>query len=216
MPTPNEILAGLTAIAQDWRLVAVVWHILVGAGLVAIILGWRPERRLAASLLALPLLSVSLFAWIAGNPFNGTVFLVFALLLFFLARKLPNEPVQNVGLWPTVAGSMMIAFGWVYPHFLEVSGFLTYFYAAPTGLVPCPTLSVVIGFALLAGGFRYMRWSNTLAVLGLFYGAFGVFRLGVVLDTGLMLGAIALLLLSFRRVAPTSPMPEVFHGHMPE
>ncbi|MBL9016866.1 MAG: hypothetical protein JNL83_21945, partial [Myxococcales bacterium] len=51
MPTADQILQGLTAVANDWMLVAVAWHLVIGAALVAVLLGWRPGPRLAASLI---------------------------------------------------------------------------------------------------------------------------------------------------------------------
>jgi hypothetical protein len=65
-------------------------------------------------------------------------------------------------------------------------------YASPVGLVPCPTLAVAIGFALVGNGLGSRVWSLTLAALGLFYGLFGVLRLTVLLDIGLVGGALAL------------------------
>ena len=89
------------------------------------------------------------------------------------------------------AGAAMIAFAWTYPHFLAGSS-TWYLVAAPLGLVPCPSLAAAIGFALLGGGLGSRASSLTLASLGLFYGLFGVLRLGVLLDVGLVLGAAAL------------------------
>jgi hypothetical protein len=51
---------------------------------------------------------------------------------------------------------------------------------------------VAIGFALLGNGLGSRVWSLTLAAVGLFYGLFGVLRLGVLLDIGLVGGALAL------------------------
>jgi hypothetical protein len=70
-------------------------------------------------------------------------------------------------------------------------------YAAPVGLVPCPTLSIVIGFTLLVGGFNSRKWMLILAIVGLFYGIIGYFRLGVKLDIGLIVGALTVALVSF-------------------
>jgi hypothetical protein len=91
----------------------------------------------------------------------------------------------------------MISFGWVYPHFLESGNWFNYLYAAPTGLIPCPTLSITIGFALLANGLSSRVWSLFLAIIGLFYGLFGIFRLEVHLDVGLLVGALLLFILAF-------------------
>src|SRR5678810_80921 len=90
-------------------------------------------------------------------------------------------------------GAAAIAFGWVYPHFLAGPP-LAYLYAAPFGLVPCPTLAVAIGFALLAGAPNDRAWNLVLAALGLFYAAFGIARLGVWLDLGLAIPAVTLAL----------------------
>ena len=87
----------------------------------------------------------------------------------------------------------MIAFAWIYPHFLEGLSPGTSLWAAPMGVIPCPTLSLVIGFALLFDGFGSRSWSLILAGVGLFYGLFGAARLGVVLDVVLVGGASALL-----------------------
>ena len=92
-----------------------------------------------------------------------------------------------------IAGAALLIFGWVYPHFLETSSPLTYLYAAPTGLIPCPTLSITIGFALILGGLDSRLWSWVLGAFGLFYGAFGALRLGVTIDLVLLLGSIALI-----------------------
>ncbi|PLW83854.1 hypothetical protein CWI75_00380 [Kineobactrum sediminis] len=85
----------------------------------------------------------------------------------------------------------MIGFGWLYPHFLDNTTSLVYLYAAPTGLIPCPTLSIVIGFTLILGGLGSRSWCLVLAMMGLFYGVFGAARLGVRIDGVLILGALA-------------------------
>ena len=83
-------------------------------------------------------------------------------------------------------------------HFLEDGSVVRYLCAAPTGLIPCPTLSVVVGFALFADGLGSRAWPAVLAALGLLYGLFGALWLGVYLDAGLIIGAIALAMLALR------------------
>jgi hypothetical protein len=88
---------------------------------------------------------------------------------------------------------VMVIFGLVYPHFLENGSPVRYLVAAPTGLVPCPTLSLVIGLALIFSGFHSQATMLILVVAGLFYGIFGAFRLGVTLDLFLLFGTVSLL-----------------------
>ncbi len=197
MPTPTQILQTLAAISTEQVMLAVTWHVLIALTAVGIFLGWRPTKKTAAVALAIPLLSVSILAWTYKNPFNGLVFLVFAIAFIAVGLRRPSEKVDPAPVWAAVTGAVMIIFGWIYPHFLEGGPWFKYFYAAPTGLIPCPTLSVAIGFALLANGFSSRFYSVTLGILGLFYAVFGALRLGVRIDIVVGLGALVLLTLAF-------------------
>jgi hypothetical protein len=196
MPSSVEILAGLSHIANAWSSVAVAWHIGVAGLLIALIAGWRPTRQQLSMALALPLVSVSVFAWMARNPFNGTVFAVAAATLLTISARMSDTRMRRSSNPVTILGLAMIGFGWVYPHFLEGGSVVRYLYAAPTGLIPCPTLSVVVGFALFADGLDSRASLAVLAALGLFYGLFGALWLGVYLDAGLIIGALALAMLA--------------------
>jgi hypothetical protein len=158
---------------------------------IALARGWRPNWRVAGTLLALPLVSVAAFAFAFGNPFNGAVFAVAASGLIALAMTSSSVSIHAGPRWATAAGIALVAFGWLYPHFLTGPAF-AYVYAAPTGLVPCPTLATAIGFALVAGASVPRAWALLLGAVGMFYGVIGVGRLGVILDLPLIAGAVLL------------------------
>jgi hypothetical protein len=84
----------------------------------------------------------------------------------------------------------MIIFGLIYPHFIKANSIVEYLYASPAGLIPCPTLSILIGFALVFNGFESRPISLTLIIFGLFYGIFGVFKLKVYIDVMLIFGTV--------------------------
>jgi hypothetical protein len=192
MPSADMILSGLTSIANEWWAIAVLWHAYVAALLVAITRRRARSPRLVGMLLVLPLLSVSALAWLAHNPFNGALCAAVSLALLTIARGLPNEPLA-IAAWPSLlAGGALVAFGWTYPHFLETTHWGLYLVAAPLGLVPCPTLSALIGLTLIVSGFRSTAWNVTLAGAAVLYGAIGVFRLAVTMDIALFTGAAAL------------------------
>lgn len=197
MPTTDQILAGLTSISNNWQMLAIVWHVYFAVLAGALLLGMRPPRRVTGVLLALPLFSVSALAWMAGNPFNGTLFALFGIALVVIALRLPVEEVTIAPTWLATIGVLMFVFGWVYPHFLATATFWPYLYAAPTGLVPCPTLSIVIGMSLILGGLDSRAWVWTMGAAGLFYGVFGAMRLDVTLDFMLLVGALLLVVLPF-------------------
>ena len=218
MPSPEQIVAGLALIAQRSMILAIAWHAALVVALAALALGWRPSLRTARRLLVVPLLSVSALAFAFANPFNGVMFAVGAAALGVLGSRGPGGASRRAGAASSLLGVGAIAFGWVYPHFLDAH-WTVYLYAAPAGLVPCPTLTIVIGFALLGGGLGSRGWSLTLAGLGLFYGLFGVLRLGVLLDLGLLVATAALVITALRM--PTAPRatrsearPEAPRGHV--
>jgi hypothetical protein len=190
------ITAQLTLAANRAIGVAMVWHFAIAVATVALILGLRPSRRAAGVMLAAPIVSAAVVALGIGNLFNATILGVLGLALVVLALRLSSRPVELGPVGARIVGGLLVAFGSFYPHFLQDETPVAYLYAAPTGVVPCPTLSLVIGFALLAGAFGSRAWSLALAVVGLFYGLFGVARLGVYLDAVLIVGAAALLILA--------------------
>lgn len=192
MPTPAGILEGLAAIANGSLWLAIVWHIILAGAVIAILAGWRPTKQHGAIAVPAPLISVWVLALSAGNVFNAIVFFLAAILLPVLGRRLPLQRISPAPAWARLVGWTLVAFGWAYPHFLEGASALTYLIAAPAGLIPCPTLSVLVGFTLLAAGFSSRAFSLVLGSLGMFYGAFGAFRLGVTIDIVLFAGAVIL------------------------
>ncbi|WP_376696801.1 hypothetical protein [Wenzhouxiangella sp. EGI_FJ10305] len=202
MPSPEQILTGLQAISNDWRGLATIWHVFAGTMLLGIVFGLRLSRRVMASALTLPFISVSVLAWLQPNPFNGGIFALAAVVLLVIAARLPRGVIGVASGPPLFAGVLMIAFAWIYPHFLDDATLLDYLVSAPLGLVPCPTISMVIGISLLLGGFGSRSWCWTLAILGLFYGVFGAVRLGVALGWLLLVGALALGATGYFRCRP--------------
>src|SRR5512135_3438108 len=93
MPATQVILDGLTSMANEWRGLAIIWHGAFAVGLIALLVGWRPTKRCAGILLALPAVSVSAMAWLGGNPFNGVVFAMITVVLVGLATRLPGTRV---------------------------------------------------------------------------------------------------------------------------
>jgi hypothetical protein len=190
MPSTTQILQNLAQIANAQRPAAILWHIALFVLVVALALGFRPRLHQARVALAAPIASVSVFAWSYANPFNGAVFGAFAAVLAILGTRAPSElRVARGPLLPSAAGVLMIASGWVYPHFVEVDRWWHFLYEAPLGLLPCPTLSVLIGLALLGGGLGSSAWASAVSLLGLFYGVFGAWYLGVSADWVLCAGS---------------------------
>jgi hypothetical protein len=193
MPTSSEILASLELVANKGLPVAIGWHAVIVLVAFAITRGFRPSQHSAAMSLSLPLASVSVAAWVYGNPFNGAVLALGSIALAILAARGSKAAVSIANPREVSLGLLLVAFGWVYPHFLVGIHPATYLYAAPVGLLPCPTLAVVSGATLCARGLVGGPWRLTLAAIAAFYALFGLLRLHVWLDAILLLAPLALL-----------------------
>lgn len=194
MPTSAEILVVLTAIANDYIFVAIGLHILIYISAIALpATGTHLTNRSAIWLLSLLPVLVALFSWLGNNPFNGILFSLLALFILIKATGSSGEKIRIATVPFTIAGVVMVMFGLWYPHFVRVDTFWLYLIASPTGLIPCPTLSVMIGMALIFNEFRSNPLRMLLLVYGFFYSLFGVFKLGVYLDVVLLAGTIVFL-----------------------
>ncbi len=192
MPTATEILRQLQAISQEAWWVALAAHIAVIVLIDAVTSGWRPRGRTAGLVLSAPAATVSACAIAAGNWFNAASFAALATIVA-TSGVMDARRIDVAGRgWRPIVGGALIAFGFVYPHFVEGPWFRA-LYAAPLGIVPCPTLAVIAGFVVL--GFRPRSHVAAIAVAAwaAFYAIVGVARLGVSLDLGLAIVPLAVL-----------------------
>lgn len=192
MPTPEAITRLLATMAHELAWLAIAWHVAILGALAALLAGWRPSRRTACILLAAPVLSVALTSIAYGNAFNAISFAILAVVLTVVGGGLADTRAQPGPRWTLVAGCAAIAFGLAYPHFVEGS-WIRVVAAAPLGVVPCPTLALVAGGAIVAGGLGSRAVPAVLALWIAFYAWFGVARLGVTLDLGLAVPFFGLL-----------------------
>jgi hypothetical protein len=187
----GPILEHLARVAADWQVVGIWWHAAAAALLVSLFGLRRGGVVTATAALSMMVLSVAVAAFWMGNAFNAAVFLSLAMALLAIVLTLSRAPIRSGEPWEIGAGVAMCVFGWVYPHFVAGPWWRA-LYASPLGLLPCPTLSMVIGVSLIAGGFQCRWWRVTISSAGLFYGLFGAIVLGVRIDWALAAGAACL------------------------
>ncbi len=199
MPTSTAIVDLLTRMAQDLSWLGLAWHVGILMVVASVMTAWRPSQRAAAWLLVGPPLSVALAAIAYGNPFNAFMFLLLGLVLGYAAYRRETSPIAGTPRWAIALGILLIAYGFVYPHFLPVAIAV---FASPIGVVPCPTLAVLAGFTLVAGGFGSRAIPAALTAWTAFYALFGIFALGVVLDVGLLVATAGLAALVARSYGP--------------
>lgn len=207
VPTPEQILAGLIKMANECRLVAIIWHVFFAIIIGALIIGlyrkktnrWYLTKRAFGIFLGLPALSVGIVSCFY-NPVNAIVGIVIGALLLLTAVKFSSENVQLAPKWAMIPGIFMVIFGWIYPSalFMDLSSIGSYVFATPLGLIPCTTLSIIIGLTLLLNGLNSRRYSLIVGITGIVYGILGVVQLGVLIDVVLFIGACVLTINAIR------------------
>ncbi len=205
MPTTEEILNGLSLAANKYFLFSIFWHIIVLIFLVLLFAGKKISSKFIMIGIIALFLSVSIITTLVHNPFNAVIFFLASLQFGYMALRYVHGKFGVRWDYISAAGLIMLVFGFVYPHFMENASFFKYLCASPLGLIPCPTLSAIVGITLLFHGFNSRRWMLWAAFIGLFYGVFGVLRLKVYLDTGLIAGALFLLIYAFSVKSYFSP-----------
>jgi len=194
MPTREEILAGLTWLANEYTGIAIGWHIVMFILIAMLFAGWKPGNNVMILILTSLPLSASFFALLQGNFFNGAVFALLVITSVFATLRSGRQLMNGDRPGLDITGLLLVIFGLVYPEFLNVNSLLEYIYAAPVGLIPCPTLAILVGFALVYRGFGSVIWTTALVIAGMFYGLFGALYLKVHLDWVLVAGSCILLL----------------------
>ncbi|MGZ5191109.1 MAG: hypothetical protein ACXWCZ_08795, partial [Flavisolibacter sp.] len=198
MPSANDILKSLVFLARNYRDIAIIWHVVIYGLLLFLMLAKKmPSNRFVGCFLAIPLLSVSFFAWWSDNPFSGLLFLIVGILLFIFSLTAKSEEINlNPSYVFRATGIAILIFGMIYPHFLGPQLFI-YLYAAPIGIIPCATLLMISGFSLVFLLRQSLKWMVTLLTANLFYGLIGVFWLHVYIDIILLFASSVLFIQLF-------------------
>jgi len=63
MPKTEEILSGLQGIVNNYSSVAIVWHVVLYALIVALLARWLPTNKFFVLLMCLPVISVAVMAF---------------------------------------------------------------------------------------------------------------------------------------------------------
>ena len=190
MPASTQIHEQLAAMSTAFAPLAAAWHVAILAVVAAILAGWRPSKMVFATLLLAPLtLSVGSLAIAFGNDFNGVSFALLTLALFVIGSRFSDDVAVVRGpAWSTV-----LVDG---PWYAALA-------TAPVGVVPCPTLAVLAGATLVGGGLGSRALPVVLALWCGCYAAFGILRLGVTVDVGLLVALVGLIAIELRRDDPS-------------
>jgi hypothetical protein len=194
MKTPEAITRMLENISKEVKSYSAFVHILF---LVVVALGLLIEK-IRNSLFSLFIAFLSLSATILSVKYviapNIIIFAMFlALIIHAYLTKNLNFDLKNIAPINLFFGILGLVFGFWYLHWVESPVWLNAFLYSPLGAVNCPTMVTICGFLCLSHKPRSAILEATVALITLYFGFFGIFRLGTYVDVALILCALFLI-----------------------
>jgi hypothetical protein len=192
---PAAIFAWLQQVAADVQTWSLVLHLVM---LVVLVMGLviRPLRNhLLAGFMVLITGSATVISIIYGLVPNVIVFGLVCLLTgqAWATGRLNFDPLSRRPL-PVLFGLVGLIFGFWYLHWVPGPIALTALYHSPLGVLNCPTLVTVCGLLCLTTKPRSHLLEAVTASSTLFFGFYGIMRLGAWVDVTLILCAAFLIL----------------------
>jgi hypothetical protein len=194
MKTPEAITSILENVSKDLKSYSAFIHLLflvvIGLGLLV--------KKIKNSLFALFIAFLSLSATIISVKYvivpNIIIFAMFLVLIIhaYLTKSL-NFDLKNIALINLVFGIIGMVFGFWYLHWVQSPVWLNALLYSPLGAVNCPTMVTICGFLCLSQKPRSTILEAAVALVTLYFGFFGIFRLGAYIDIILIICALFLI-----------------------
>lgn len=182
----ESILNYLSMVSNQNIYLNLIMHVITFLSIPSIFLlkNKRMQKAVFNGLVFILTLSVTVNAFINGNPFHLATF---AILSIIALRELigRNQVVISASNNVTIFVAFIFLFiGVWYPEFVHTTP-LAMLFISPMGIVPCPTLIVILSlFSLNSSGISKIQYIATI-IIGAVYAVIGVFLFKVYLDAAL-------------------------------
>lgn len=194
-----QILHYLQSVANQNLWLNALNHLIALAAIVFIFLGKnaKPKRILVDGAMVVLTLSVSITGLKYGNPVHTLTFAVIAVFALIELMQGKNDFTIRKTDFQTVLALFFLFIGFWYPEFVKTN-FVGSLLFSPAGIIPCPTLLIILGLLTLAfPNVNKVQYIITL-IMGVFYGFVGVFQLKVYLDITLIVIVICAIFWYFK------------------
>lgn len=192
--SPEAITATLTQVSTDLRRYSVFTHILFLAVVISGLLVARVASKLFSAFIAFLSLSATVISVRYGIVPNIVLFAVFFVLIThaYLTKNLDFR-LQTVPRIDLLFGIPALIFGFWYLHWVQSPIWLNALLYSPLAAVNCPTMVTICGFLCLAQPPRSAPLEAVVALTTLYFGFFGLLRLGAYVDVVLIVCALYLI-----------------------
>ena len=193
--TPEEITEMLTKVTSDLTLFSAFVHVTF---LVVAVVGllFKKIRNvlffLFIAFISLSATIVSIIYMILPNiMIFATIFILIVNAFFKKELNFEFSKIEAVNKYFAIMGMI---FGFWYLHWVETPIWLNALLYSPLGSINCPTLLTICAFLCLTVKPRSLMLEFVTAIITLYFGFFGVFRLGAYVDVILIVCALFLII----------------------
>jgi len=192
--TPDEILNMLTGVSSKFKILSLFNHLLLITVLILAFLFKKSRNRLFFSFL----LWISFTAFLVAilNFILPNIIIFGMFIVFIINASLKNElnfSIGGLGKIDLFFGVSGLIFGFWYLHWVDAPVILNALLFSPLGVVNCPTMLIISGFLCLTGKPRSAVLEMVVAIITLFFGFFGMFKLNVYIDFTLVMCSLFLI-----------------------
>ncbi len=195
MKSPEEITSMLSNVTAQVKTFSVITHILFLLVIVTGLIFKKTRGVLFSLFIAFLSLSATIISIIYMILPNVIIFgMFFVLILNAYLKKQLNFELNNQKPVNLVFGISGLVFGFWYLHWVESPVWLNALFYSPLGSINCPTMATICGFLCLTAKPRSVILEATVALITLYFGFFGIFRLGAYVDIVLVVCALFMIL----------------------
>ena len=193
MRTPQQIETVLIEVSGGVKSFSAFVHLFFLAVIILGLIFKRARNGLFSFFMAFICLSATVVAIKYGVLPNIIIFAIFFVLIIhaYLTKKM-NFSSSHLTPVNLLFGITAMVFGFWYLHWVEAPVWMNALLYSPLGAVNCPTMLVVAGFLCLCEKPRSTPLEATVAGTTLYFGFFGVFRLGAYVDLVMIVCALFL------------------------
>lgn len=195
MRTPEQITGLLTEVSAETKNFSAFAHVSFLAVIIIGLIFKGARKHIFSFFMAFISLSATVIAIKYGILPNIFMFATFFILIVnAYVRKQLHFSLRPMTPLSVLFGISAMLFGFWYLHWVEAPVWLNALVYSPLGVVNCPTMLMVAGFLCLNDKPRSVKLEAAVALTTLFFGFFGVFRLGATVDVVMIICALFLIL----------------------
>ena len=205
--TPEDITEMLTRVTSELTLFSTYVHAIFLAVAATGLLFKKIRTVLFFLFIAFISLSATIISIVYMILPNILIFAtIFLLIITAYYKKELNFEFSKMKPVNIFFGILGMIFGFWYLHWVETPIWLNALFNSPLGSINCPTLLTICAFLCLTVKPRSLMLEFVTALITLYFGFFGIFRLGAYVDVILIVCALFLII----RLSPSSAGNDIF------